>query len=641
MNGSSHDAITCKLCAMEIPEETVPVWKKRRVIFTLASTILFAVAFANEYVRQDIFLSHVIYLGIIFLSGHEIIWEGLRGLLRKRIDINFLMTVAAFGAFAIGQAEEGAAVLYLFSIAELLEVIASDKARASIRSLLKLSPQVAVVKVDGQEVQKHVHDVKVGEVAIVRPGERIPVDGFVEAGYSTVNQAAITGESAPVDKEKGSVVYAGSINSEGFLEIRATKPAEETILAKVIRLVREAQSQKSPTESFVEKFSKYYTPVVVGSAVLVAVFPPLILNTSFTPWIYRALILLVVSCPCALTISTPVSMVSAIAAAARNGVLIKGGKHIEALAKTRMVIFDKTGTLTRGRLQVSDTISFSPSSREILELAASLEAMSEHPIAKAIVEEAALEGVPIRNMSDFQTMRGKGVRGRIDGREIVVGKLDLFENISKNILESLHSLEQQGKTCILVGTPKEAFGVIALQDDIRDDASAAIRNLRMQGFQVALISGDNEETTSTISKKLGITHYHASILPDEKAEEVAHLKSKYGNVVMVGDGVNDAPALAKANVGIAMGGLGSDVSIETADVVLMKDDLSKLPYVAHLSQETLRVVKENIAASIFVKGAFAVLAFPGLVSLALAVAIGDMGLSLAVILNAMRLRLAK
>ncbi len=636
---TSSEAISCTLCEREIPEEKVPAWERLHVAFTIASTVLFVIALSSEYIfHLDIVLPHAIYLVIIGMSGHEIIPAAFRSVLRKRLDINFLMTVAALGAFAIGQADEGAAVIYLFSIAEFLEVYASDKARSSIRSLLKLSPQNVRVKIDGTEVERHIHDVKVGEVVIVKPGERIPVDGIVARGNSSVNQAAITGESLPVEKYEGSQAYAGTINGEGFLEIQTSKLAEETILAKVVRLVRDAQSQRSPTENFVERFARYYTPIVVGAAILVAIVPPLVLQSSPIPWIYRSLILLVVSCPCALTISTPVSMVSSITAAAKNGVLVKGGRYIESLARVKMMIFDKTGTLTQGRLKVSKVFSFSPSSEKILRMAASLESMSEHPIAKAIVERAKFENIPLTTAEDFEPIIGEGVKGKIGSQEIFVGKPDLFLQLKPVILDKLHSFQNQGKTCVLVGKRDEVCGIIALGDIVKDSARNAIQELDGLGVGAAMISGDNEETTKAIAKQAGINHYHAALLPDDKVKEVVHLKQNHRVVAMVGDGVNDAPALAAADVGIAMGALGSDASIETADVVLMKDDLAKLPYLTSLSRDTLGVVKENIAASILVKSAIAFLAFPGFITLALAVGVGDMGLSLGVILNAIRLR---
>lgn len=638
MSESSRAVITCKLCSAEIPEETVPVWKRRHILFTAASTILFPLGLVDEYFDKSVLLGHAVFLAVILISGHEIIRNALSSLLHKRLDINFLMTIAAFGAFAIGQADEGAAVIYLFSIAEFLEVWASDKARASIATLLKLSPSSALVRIEGKEVVKHIHDVMVGETVIVKPGEKIPVDGIVVAGNSAINQAAITGESIPTEKEEGGQVFAGSINGKGFLEIKVTKPPTESVLAKVVRLVRQAQSEKSSTESIVERFSKYYTPVVVGSAVLVALLPPLILKADIVTWIYRSLILLVVSCPCALTISTPVSMVSAITGSARNGVLIKGGKHVESLAEVRMVLFDKTGTLTTGRLEVSDVVSLSPTSGEILQLAASLEAKSEHPIAKAILERANKEKLPLIDVTRFQSIRGEGITGIIDGKEILAGKRELFQDISEKTLERLEELQAQGKTAIFVGKGGKVVGIIALKDGIKNTAFRAIKELRERGVEAAVISGDNRVTTAAIAKEVGVDHYHAELLPEDKMDEVDELKKKYGKVAMVGDGVNDAPALAKASVGIVMGALGSDVSIETADIALMQDDLSKIPYALDLSRKTLQVVKQNIAASILIKAAIAILAFFGLITLAIAVGVGDMGLSLAVILNAIRLR---
>jgi len=590
---------------------------------------------------KNVLYGHAIFLAVILFSGREIIGAAFSSVIRRRLDVNFLMTVAAFGAFAIGQADEGAAVMYLFSLAEYLEDVASGKVRSSIAGLLKLSPSSATIRVDGGEVEKHIHDVRVGDVAIVRPGQRIPVDGVVVGGSSSVNQAVITGESVPVDREVGSEVFAGSINEEGFLEIRATSPPTETVISKVVRLVQQAQSERSPTESFVERFAKYYTPLVVAGSISVALVPPLVLGASFTTWFYRALILLVVSCPCALTISTPVSMASAITSAASNGVLVKGGKYLESLGRVKTFVFDKTGTLTRGKLEVTDVVSFSPSPKEVLQLSASLETMSEHPVARAIVEKAKAEKLILIPVGEFNSIRGRGVEGMVDGKDVVVGKHELFQKIPDKVLDKARELQAQGKTTVMLGVGDEVVGLIALKDRVKDAAAGAIEELKDRGIQSVIISGDNDATTASIAKDVGVNHYHAELLPEDKLEEISHLKEKYGSVAMVGDGVNDAPALAKANVGIAMGVLGSDVSIETADIALMRDDLSKVPYILDLSRNTLRVVKQNITASILVKAVFALLALPGLVTLALAVGVGDMGLSLAVILNAMRLRFVR
>jgi len=635
------DSSECELCSLHASEDSESVWEKHRVLIIAASTALFGAGFAVEYLTKNVLYGHAIFLGVILLSGREIIGAALSSVIRRRLDVNFLMTVAAFGAFAIGQADEGAAVMYLFSLAEYLENVASGKVRSSIAGLLKLSPSSATLKVDGLEVEKHIHDVSVGDVAIVRPGQRIPVDGVVVSGSSSVNQAVITGESVPVDREVGSEVFAGSINEEGYLEIKATSPPTETVISKVVRLVQQAQSERSPTESFVERFAKYYTPLVVAGAISVALVPPLIIGTSFTTWFYRALILLVVSCPCALTISTPVSMASAITSAASNGVLVKGGKYLESLGRVKTFVFDKTGTLTSGRLDVTDVVSFSPSAKEVLQLSASLETMSEHPVARAIVEKAKAEKLMLIPVAEFNSIRGKGVEGMVDGKDVVVGKHELFQKIPDKVVDKARELQAQGKTTVMLSVGREVVGLIALKDRVKDAAAGAIEELKNRGIQSVIISGDNEVTTASIAKDVGVDQYHAELLPEDKLEEISDLKEKYGSVAMVGDGVNDAPALAKANVGIAMGVLGSDVSIETADIALMRDDLSKVPYVLDLSRNTLRVVKQNITASILVKGVFALLALPGIVTLALAVGVGDMGLSLAVILNAMRLRLVR
>jgi len=635
------DSSDCELCSVHAAEDSESVWEKHRVLVVAASTALFGAGFAVEYLTKNVLYGHAIFLAVILFSGREIIGAAVGSVIRRRLDVNFLMTVAAFGAFAIGQADEGAAVMYLFSLAEYLENVASGRVRSSIAGLLKLSPSSATIRVDGGEVEKHIHDVRVGDVAIVRPGQRIPVDGVVVSGSSSVNQALITGESVPVEREVGGEVFAGSINEEGFLEIRATSPPTETVISKVVRLVQQAQSERSPTESFVERFAKYYTPLVVAGSISVALVPPLVLGASFTTWFYRALILLVVSCPCALTISTPVSMASAITSAANNGVLVKGGKYLESLGRVKTFVFDKTGTLTRGKLEVTDVVSFSPSPKQVLQLSASLETMSEHPVAKAIVEKAKAERLILIPVAEFNSIRGKGVQGIVDGKALVVGKHELFQKIPDKVLDKTRELQAQGKTTVMLGVGNEVVGLVALKDRVKDTAAGAIEDLKARGIQSIIISGDNDMTTASIAKDVGVDQYHAELLPEDKLEQISDLKKKYGSVAMVGDGVNDAPALAKANVGIAMGVLGSDVSIETADIALMRDDLSKVPYILDLSRNTLGVVKQNITASILVKAAFALLALPGLVTLALAVGVGDMGLSLAVILNAMRLRLVR
>src|SRR5881296_4092420 len=468
------DATECELCSVHAPEDSELGWEKHRVLVIAASTALFGAAFGVEYLTRNVLYGHAVFLAVILFSGREIIGAAFSSVIRRRLDVNFLMTVAAFGAFAIGQADEGAAVMYLFSLAEYLENVASDKVRSSIAGLLKLSPSSATIRVNDGEVEKHIHDVAVGDVALLRPGQRIPVDGLVVSGSSSVNQAVITGESVPLDKEVGTDVFAGSINGEGFLEVKATKPPTETVISKVVRLVQQAQSERSPAESFVERFAKYYTPLVVAGAIALAIGPPLILGASFTTWFYRSLILLVVSCPCALTISTPVSMISAITAAAGNGVLVKGGKYIESLAKVKTFVFDKTGTLTTGRLEVTDVVSFSSSSKEVLRLAASLETMSEHPVARAIVEKARAEKLTLETVAEFSSIRGQGVEGTVDGKDVTVGKQELFPKIPEKVLERLGELQAQGKTTVMLEVGNEVIGIVALKDKGKDDAARTI-----------------------------------------------------------------------------------------------------------------------------------------------------------------------
>jgi Cd2+/Zn2+-exporting ATPase len=584
----------------------------------------------------------MLFLGVAALSGHRIMREGVLSLLNLRFSIDLLITIAAAGAFLIGHGEEGAAVLFLFSIAEFLEEHASDRARNSIRELLRLAPETARLKRNSKEIEVHVHEVGVGDLMLVKPGEKIPLDGVVVRGASSVNQAPITGESLPVAKEAGSEVYAGTINEDGYLEVEVTKKPSETMLSKIAKMVTDAQRQRSNTEKFIDRFSRYYTPGVILLAVAVASLPPL-LGMPFKEWLYRALVLLVVSCPCALAISTPVSMVSGITSAARNGVLIKGSSYLEEMSRIKAIALDKTGTLTEGRPVVTDVVITNRySEKEILSIAASLEALSEHPIARAVVAEAEKQGLKPMPISDFRAVAGKGVTGKLDGETYHVGSRRLFEELGVSYPQGeVARLEAEGKTVILVANERESLGMVAVMDKVRGGVTETIAELKAMGFRVAMLTGDNERTARAIAKKVGVDEYHAELLPEDKVRLIEELTQRHGKVAMVGDGVNDAPALAKASVGIAMGAIGSDVALETADIALMQDDLSRLSYLVELSRKTLSVVKENVAASIAVKGTLAFLAFPGLVTLWLAVGVGDMGLSLAVIFNAMRLSLLK
>ena len=557
----------------------------------------------------------------------------------RRLNINFLISIAAIGAFVIGHGEEGAAVILLFFIAEFLEDYAAERARKSVASLLKLAPEMATIRENGKEVKVHVNDIKVDGILIVKPGDKIALDGIVIKGTSSVNQAPITGESMPVPKVEGNDVFAGTINEEGYLEIKVTKRSDQTTLSKIVRIVEEAQREKSKTESFIDKFAKYYTPSVVVLALLVMTVPTIVFGLEFSEWFYRALVLLVVSCPCALAISTPVAMVSGLTSAAKNGVLIKGGSYLEEIKHAKVIVFDKTGTLTEGEPEVTDIVALNEySEKEMLQIAASLEAKSKHPLAEAIIEKAKKENVELVDIQEFKSVAGKGLVGKIDGDLFYAGNKSFFKESNIEYSDKVQKdFEEEGKTAVLVGSRNHVIGVIALMDKIREDSYAVIEGLKNNGILTIMLTGDNEKVAKVIAERLNIDGYYAELLPEDKVQAIDDLLEKHEHVVMIGDGVNDAPAMAKAHVGIAMGAIGSDVAIETADIALMHDDLTKVQYLIDTSKKTMSVVKQNVTAAILIKGSFAILTFPGIVTLWMAVAVGDMGLSLAVILNSLRI----
>jgi Cd2+/Zn2+-exporting ATPase len=638
----------CAICRREFSQfrSSTSIWKDRRILLILVVGVLFSLGLTVDFVIRVDNLSEYLLLISAVIPGFSIVKGGISSLIfEKRLSIDVLITVASIGSFLIGHSQEGAAVVFLFYVAEFLESHASDRAKKTVGNLINLAPEVATVTRGKKEVHVHAHNVEVDEIIAVRPGERIPLDGKIVEGTSNVNQAPITGESVPVSKQVGDSVYAGTMNCEGFLKIQVTKPSNETMISKIAMLVEEAQKEKSPTERFIDKFSKYYTPTVILLALLVATVPTIAFGLSFNEWVYKALVLLVVSCPCALALSTPVTMISGMTSAARNGVLIKGSSYLEVINKVKVFAFDKTGTLTEGKLEVTDIVPLahlSPAltTNEVLSEAISLEAKSEHPIAKAIIKRAEDEGLWPKTVRNFRAIAGKGVVGQIDGVSYYVGNVKMFEELAISFPASIvKKLQSEGKTVVLVGNKRRALGLIAVMDKIRETAVYAVAELKRRGIRTEMITGDNRVVARAIANKIGIDEFRADLLPEDKAKIIGNLSKKHVGVAMVGDGVNDAPALASADVGIAMGAMGSDASIETADVALMQDDLSKLPYLIRLSKKAFGIVKKNIFASILIKGAFAILTFPGLITLWLAVAVGDMGLSLAVILNAMRLNL--
>ena len=623
---------------------TQSFWRNPEKVFTVVSGIFFFIGLITTWMFPEaehgpLWTGHlgwteVFYLIAAVIGGLNFFPAGFRALRTLSLDMDFLMTAAIFGAVLIGEHMEAAAIAFLFSTAELLEDYAIDRARNSLRSLMQLAPDVATVKREGVESVVSVEDVERDEIVVVRPGEKISVDGKVVAGVSSVDQSPITGESMPVDKGVGDAVFAGAMNQEGYLEVQTTHLASESTLSRMMQMVEEAEERRAPSEQFVRKFSRYYTPAVTLLALGVILIPTLVLGGEFTMWCMRGLTLLVIACPCALVISTPIAVVSGITSAARNGVLIKGGNYLEALGDVRVVVFDKTGTLTHGKPAVTDVIPVNGwKEQDVLRTAAALEQRSGHPIARAITAQANGEKLP--DVADFESITGKGLRGRIGDEVCVVGKPDLFPEGGGEVSDRL---QQEGKTVVLVGTESEVKGVVAVADTVREQAKMAIEALHRQGIErVVLLTGDHEVTARVIAKDLGVDDWKAGLLPQEKVEALEDLRRQYGPVAMVGDGANDAPALATASVGIAMGAAGTDTALETADVALMADDLSKLPYLFQLSHASRRVIRQNVVAAILIKVILAAGVIPGAVSLVVAVLAGDMGAALGVTGNALRL----
>ena len=638
LDNACRDETTCSCCATDMFKEKPPFWKRRKLITGGAAGLLMVAGLIiNSLTGLDI-AAQILYVLVVAVAGKDILLKAGRSVLKRRLDMNCLMSLAAAGAFFIGHGEEGAAVIFLFFVAEGLEEYAGDNAKQSIHRLLSLAPDTAWVKKGAGETELHTHEIHIGDIIVIRPGEKIPLDGIVVTGHSYVNEAPITGESAPAGKTEGDKVYAGTLNEEGYLEVTVTKKADDTVLSRIVKLVGEAERKKSKTEKFIDKFARIYTPVVISTAFAAFLIPTFILGLPWDVWLYRSLVLLVISCPCALAISTPVAMVSALTSAARHGVLIKGATYIEELSKIKAFAFDKTGTLTSGRLDVTDIIGLNGRSPDnVLAIAASLESRSGHPIAKAILKKAAEQGTRLQQVTAFRAIKGKGLRAEIHGDIYYAGAKNLFDEMSVKAPDELLRLEAEGKTSILISHENRILGIIALGDRMRDHAPATIRDLKKLNIRTELLTGDNKEVAAALADITGVHEYYAGLLPEDKVEVIEKLADRFGSVAMVGDGVNDAPSLAAANVGIAMGTAGADVAIETADIALMHDDLSKIDYLIHLSKKTMMVVKQNVTASIIIKGSLTVLALMGFISLWVAVAVGDMGLSLAVISNAIRL----
>ncbi len=572
----------------------------------------------------------------ILLGGTKTFRKGLVAVRTLTLNINFLMSLAVVGALVIGSWPEAAMVTVLFGIAEMIEAYSLDRARNAVKALMQLAPELALIQSEGGWKEVSVDSVEIGSVLRVRPGERIALDGVVVNGQSSVNQAPITGESVPVDKTVGDALYAGTINEQGVLEFRVTNSRGHTTLDKIIKTVQEAQASRAPTQRFVEAFARIYTPVVVLLAVLIAVLPPLF-GQPFAPWLYKALVLLVIACPCALVISTPVTVVTGLAAAARLGILIKGGAHLESGRRLRIIALDKTGTLTHGKPKVTDVIALHDSDRDhAMKLAASLDSLSDHPVAKAVVN--AWQG-ELFLVTEFQSLTGRGVGGTIEKETYFLGNHRLTEE--KNVCcdhvhDAIRSLEAEGKSTVVLADKSGAIAVFGVADTLKDESVEAVRELHALGVKAAMLTGDNEATARSIASKVGIDDFQSELLPEEKLTAVKSLQSTYGAIGMVGDGVNDAPALATATVGFAMGAAGTDTAIETADVALMDDDLRKIPVYIRLSRKTGRILMQNIAIALGIKVVFFALAFSGHATLWMAV-FADMGGSLLVVGNGLRM----
>lgn len=614
----------------------------------LVSLFLIILALGSQVVNgEDALLTEGLFILAIIIGGFSLFKEGFSELLKLNFSMESLMTIAIIGAAIIGEWTEGSIVVILFAISEALERFSMDKARQSIRSLMDIAPKEALIRRNNVEQMINVSKIEVGDIMIIKPGQKIAMDGQVIKGHSSVNQAAITGESVPIEKNINDDIFAGTINEEGALEVKVTKHVNDTTIAKIIHLVEEAQGERAPAQAFVDKFAKYYTPTIMVIAALIVIVPPLFFNGDWNTWLYQGLSLLVVGCPCSLVISTPVSIVSAIGNSAKNGVLVKGGIYLEEIGGLKAIAFDKTGTLTKGTPTVTDfTTVDSKDEEKYFSIITALESYSQHPLASAILKEADNRAISYKSVvvDEFTSITGKGIQGNIEGITYLVGSPKLFESIltdNSKIIENYQRLQQQGKTAMLLGTDKQILAVIAVADELRESSKAVIEKLHDLGIEhTIMLTGDNATTAQSIGKQTGVTEIKGDLMPQDKLDYIKSLKETYGKVAMVGDGINDAPALAASTVGIAMGGAGTDTALETADVALMGDDLQKLPFIVKLSRQTLRIIKQNITFSLGIKLLALLLVVPGWLTLWIAI-LADMGATILVTLNGLRLMKVK
>ena len=616
---------------------------------TFLTGVFFLAGIVSSLVAAPSLVRAGLYLTAIVVGGVPIVREAWEALTEdRRLSIDSLVVVAVIGAVLLGEWWEAAAVVFLFSLSEMLEDYTLDRAHHAIHTLMELSPDKARIKTDGRESTVPIESVAVGTIVVVRPGERVPVDGEVVTGHSTIDQSAITGESAPVPKDGGDSVFAGTINQQGYLEIAVTRPAGENAIARIVRLVEEAQEKNAPTAQFIDRFAAYYTPGVVVFAVLVAIVPWLAFDQSLQEWVYRGLVLLLVGCPCALVISTPISIVAAIARSARSGILVKSGAVMELLGQTVAMAFDKTGTLTQGRSEVTDVIPFrGHSETEVIQMADRLEHRSEHQLATAILRRAghtdseeATDHLHTEDIQEFEAIAGRGVRARVDGTVFICGSPDYLYSLGYDVAahqDTITEMQNAGKTVLLVAEDWQITGLIATMDTLRPDAKTTLHAIGDMGIaHIVMLTGDSKPTAAAIGEQLPVEKVFAELLPEQKVAVVQDLVKTHGKVLMVGDGVNDAPALASATAGITLGGAGSDVALETADVVLMGDDLSKIPSALQLSRQTMTVIKQNITFSLGIKLIVLLLTLFGLAYLWMAI-LADVGATILVAGNGLRL----
>lgn len=619
----------------------------------LLSGLFITVGYASQIMNgEDFYLTKALFIFAIFIGGYSLFKEGFKNLLKFEFTMETLMTIAIIGAAFIGEWAEGSIVVILFAVSEALERYSMDKARQSIRSLMDIAPKEALVRRSGTDRMVHVDDIQIGDIMIIKPGQKIAMDGHVVKGYSAVNQAAITGESIPVKKNIDDSVFAGTLNEEGLLEVAVTKRVEDTTISKIIHLVEEAQGERAPAQAFVDTFAKYYTPAIIVIAALIATVPPLLFGGNWETWVYQGLSVLVVGCPCALVVSTPVAIVTAIGNAAKNGVLVKGGVYLEEIGGLKAIAFDKTGTLTKGVPVVTDYIELTEATNiqqnKNYTIMAALEQLSQHPLASAIIKYGETREMDLTsiNVNDFTSITGKGIRGTVDGNTYYVGSPVLFkELLASQFTDSIHRqvsfLQLKGKTAMLFGTNQKLISIVAVADEVRSSSQHVIKRLHELGIEkTIMLTGDNQATAQAIGQQVGVSEIEGELMPQDKLDYIKQLKINFGKVAMVGDGINDAPALAAATVGIAMGGAGTDTAIETADVALMGDDLQKLPFTVKLSRKTLQIIKQNITFSLVIKLIALLLVIPGWLTLWIAI-MADMGATLLVTLNGLRLMKVK